>query len=326
MYSRFERLLFALMFALLAAGVTLVVVQAQDGGPGSSTPAAPTAGTPACVACHTEFAAEWEKGPHGQAVADPKFTAEWTKQGKPGACLVCHVTNYDPATGTWQQDGVSCEACHGPMQPGHPKTAMPVDRSPDLCARCHSDTRFGWQEWQGSTHYQRGMNCTTCHDPHSASLKTTKSMDGNARYTDASQLCVTCHKDVSMNFPYSVHQKQGVTCINCHVTHTEKQPADAHAVPDHSFKANLDSCNTCHADQMHSAAQGAQTTSSVSTAVSQPPEVQQAGLSPAPTPVSPIGYASLAGLVGLAAGMVLAPWLEKWYRKATKRPQGGEDE
>ena len=38
----------------------------------------------------------------------------------------------------------------------HPKSPMPVDTSPDLCGRCHSDTRFGWQDWKVSTHYQRG--------------------------------------------------------------------------------------------------------------------------------------------------------------------------
>ncbi len=171
------------------------------------------------------------------------------------------------------------------------------------------------------------MNCTTCHDPHSASLKITRSLGTGTAYNDASQLCVNCHKDVSMNFPYSVHQKQGVTCINCHVTHTEKQPADAHAVPDHSFKANLDSCNACHADQMHSAAQSAPSNTSASTtAPAAAPAVQQAGLTPVPSPVSPLGYAGLAALVGLAAGMILAPWLEKFYRRAAKRPQGGEDE
>ncbi len=326
MNSRLERLIIALMFALLAAGVTLVVVQAQDAGPGTATGPAATQQTPACVSCHTEFATEWQNGPHGEAVTDPVFQNEWTKQGKPGACLVCHVTGYDPATGNWQTDGVSCEACHGAMKADHPKSPMPVDNSPQLCARCHSDTRFDWQNWQGSTHYQRGMNCTTCHDPHSASLKITRPLNGSVASNDASQLCINCHKDVSMNFPYSVHQKQGVTCIDCHVTHTEKSPADAHTVPDHSFKANLDSCNACHADQMHSqsdAVQGSQPASAVS-AKALP--LQQAGLSPAPSPVSPMGYAGLAALVGLAAGMILAPWLEKWYRRATARPHGGEDE
>jgi predicted CXXCH cytochrome family protein len=170
------------------------------------------------------------------------------------------------------------------------------------------------------------MNCTTCHDPHNASLKIAKAMDGKSQYTDASQLCVTCHKDVSMNFPYSVHQKQGVTCINCHVTHTEKSPADAHTVPDHSFKANLDSCNACHRDQMHNAVGASQQNASVSSATAEPAPVQQAGLTPTPLPVSPLGYAGLAALIGLAAGMVLAPWLEKLYRRVARRPQGGEDE
>lgn len=325
MYSRIERVLVALMFALLAAGVTLVVASAQDGVPASGAEAATAPQTPQCVACHTEFANEWENGSHGQAGQDPVFMEQWTQQGKPGACMVCHATNYDPATGTWQQEGVSCEACHGPMKADHPKSTMAVDRSPDLCARCHSDSRFGWQEWTGSNHYQRGMNCTTCHDPHSAALKITRSLGGTA-YNDASQLCVNCHKDVSMNFPYSVHQKQGVSCINCHVTHTEKAASDAHAVPDHSFKANLDSCNTCHSEQMHSAAEGTPGNASVTTTNSALAQVQQAGLTPAPSPVSPLGYAGLAGLVGLAAGMIMAPWLEKWYRRAAKRPQGGQDE
>lgn len=321
MLSRSQRLCFALMFALLAAGATLLIARAED-----AAPVPPPQQVPTCVSCHTEFASEWQSGPHGQAVTDPKFVADWTSQGKPGACLVCHVTNYDPASGTWQQDGVACEACHGPMTAGHPKEPMPVDRSPELCARCHSDARFGWQQWQGSTHYQRGMSCSTCHDPHSAALKVISPRDGTAQYSDASQLCVTCHKDVSMNFPYSVHQKQGVTCINCHVTHTQNSPADAHAVPDHSFKANLDSCNTCHSDQMHSAAAAIGANQPVPVTVAGSPTIQQAGLSAQPSPVSPIGYAGLAGLIGLAAGMVMAPWLEKWYSRALKHDRGGQND
>jgi hypothetical protein len=82
---------------------------------------------------------------------------------------------------------------------------------------------------------------------------------------------------------------------------------------------------------MHSAAQNSQSTSPVSAAASNvnkaaASQVQQAGLTATPMPVSPIGYAGLAALVGLAAGMVLAPWLEKWYRKLGKKQHGGEDE
>jgi hypothetical protein len=49
-------------------------------------------------------------------------------------------------------------------------------------------------------------------------------------------------------------------------------------------------------------------------------------LAPQPSPVSPWGYAGLAALIGLAAGMVMAPWLEKWYSRAVRHPRGGKDE
>lgn len=311
MFSKYVRLFIALIFASLAAGVTLVLAQAQN-----NPPAGPVQGTPTCISCHTEFASAWQAGPHGQAVSNPQFLDEWTKQGKPGACLVCHTTGYDPATGTWQEDGVACEACHGPMKAGHPKDPMPVDTSSDICSRCHSDARFDWQGWQGSTHYQRGMDCTTCHDPHTASLKITKPLDGSAQYTDASELCITCHKDVSMNFPYSQHHQRGVSCIDCHVTHTVGTSTDIHSMPNHSFKASIDSCNACHSTQMHSTT-ATVGTSQTATSLTDT-QIKEAGLVPQPAPVSPIGFASLAALIGLAAGMVMAPWLEKLYHRATK--------
>ena len=323
MLSRFERLLIALMFALLAAGITLVLAQAQTGTP------PPPAETPGCATCHPQFETTWEAGPHGQAGTDPVFVEDWSKQGKPGACLVCHVTGYDPATATWKQDGVACEACHGPANPDHPNQPMPIDRSTDLCGRCHSDTRFGWQEWQGSTHYQRGMSCATCHDPHSASLKITEPITvGGATFKDASQLCITCHTEYSMDFSYSIHNQEGITCVECHVTHTEASGGrPAHTVPDHSFNASLASCNTCHREQMHDPAAGnPDEEAAVAGTSSAPPELQQASVTPEPGAVSPVGYAGLAGLIGLAAGMVAAPWLERWYRRMVKHDgEAGDD-
>jgi predicted CXXCH cytochrome family protein len=309
--ERFERLILAMMVALLVAAITLVIAQAQEGTP--NQPAAPEV---ECTVCHTEFQMVWMNGPHGQAGSDPVFQQQWAAQGKPGACLVCHTTGYDPASGTWKSDNVSCEACHGPISPDHPKSPMPVDRSQNLCARCHSDTRFGWQEWQGSTHYQRGMDCITCHDPHSASIKIVGTSQQNR---DVSQLCINCHKETSMGFSYTIHYQKGVSCVDCHLKHTETEERAAHTIPDHSFNASLATCNTCHATQMHQP--GDASTPSEDTNQPNPPIMplmQTSSLSPEPEPVSPIGYATLAGLVGLAAGMILAPWLEKFYRRLTR--------
>jgi predicted CXXCH cytochrome family protein len=322
MFARFERLTIALIFALLAAGGTLIVANAQDATP-------PVTGAQAneqpCAVCHTDFQMIWQSGLHGQAGDDPVFIKSWEDQGKPGACLVCHVTGYDPATATWTADGVTCESCHGPANPNHPAEPMEVDRSPDLCGRCHSDTRFGWQDWQGSTHYQRGMSCSVCHDPHSASLKEIPVAENTTALKDASQLCINCHKEVSMEFPYSQHHEQGVSCVQCHVEHLEDQTREPHSMPDHSFQASLQTCNTCHADQMHSATSEAsiptgEGVTPVEVTESTPTEeaVQSTPVTSEPSPVSPIGYAGLAGLVGLAAGMVLAPWLERFYHRVSK--------
>jgi len=87
MSSRIERLLIAVMFALLAAGLTLVIASAQ----GETPPAGQTSSND-CAVCHTEFEMTWQNGAHGKAGSEPIFVEEWTKQGKPGACLVCHTT------------------------------------------------------------------------------------------------------------------------------------------------------------------------------------------------------------------------------------------
>jgi predicted CXXCH cytochrome family protein len=309
MTSRIERLLIAMMFALLAAGITLVVASAQEG----TTPPLQTSSD--CVVCHTEYQMTWQNGAHGKAGSDPIFLADWTKQGKPSACLVCHTTGYDPATATFKEDGVTCEACHGPAPADHPKTPMPVDRSTDLCGRCHSDTRFGWQDWKVSTHYQRGMDCATCHDPHSASLKKMVGPRTGSQTDDVSQLCINCHKEYSMDFSYTSHNKQGLSCVDCHVNHVENADRTAHTVPDHSFKASLASCNKCHSEQMHSPTEAPNTeVTSAPLSAGLPSEVELASVTPEPDPVSPMGFSALAGLIGLAGGMVLAPWLERWYR------------
>ena len=317
MFSRFEKLLIALMFALLFAGVTLVAVSAQDEAP----PPAQIQ-TSDCVNCHTEFQMTWENGAHGQAGSDPIFLEEWATQGKPGACLVCHTTGYDPATATWEADNVACSACHVDAEGEHPKTPISTDTSPDLCGRCHSDTRFGWQEWQGSTHYQRGMECTTCHDPHSASLKLV-TVSNSTGFDDASQLCINCHQEASMNFPYTPHHEKGVSCVDCHLNHLETADRAAHSMPDHSFNASLDTCNRCHADQMHNTAEAVVTEGTTPPSSysgdAATPAVEMASLTPQPTPVSPLGYAGLASLIGLAAGMVLAPWLERSYHHAVRK-------
>ena len=308
-----KRILTALVLALVTAGLTLFAASAQEGTPPVEE------NKEDCASCHTDFQMTWEIGAHGQATKDPIFVEEWNKQGNPTACLTCHVTGYDPATSAWKADGVTCEACHKDDGGSHPDTPMSVDKTSNLCGTCHTNTRFGWAAWEGSTHYKNGMDCTNCHDPHSATVKL-------GTGADASKLCITCHEEASMNFPYSEHSKQGVTCIDCHLGHLEAvNSSNIHQIPDHSFKASVQTCNSCHTDQMHGNGETIAPKEDTSIAVSAPahddptPAVEMSSIVPEPTPVSPLGYAGLAILIGLAAGMVLAPWLERWYRFAMQK-------
>lgn len=282
MTSRIERLLIALMFALLAAGVTLVIASAQ----GEEPP--PVQTSPDCVTCHTESQVTWQDGAHGKA------------------------------------EVVTCEACHGSAPADHPKASMPVNRSPELCVSCHSDARFGVEDWQASKHYQLDIDCATCHDPHSTALKKTAGPRGEVSSTDdVSGLCINCHKDSSMNFPYSTHSQQGVTCVDCHVNHIENADGTPGTVTNHTFNASLQSCNTCHADQMHSP------TDAQAPAGASAPSAAEAPLfavTPEPEPISPMGFSALAGLIGLAGGMVIAPWLERWYRRTLKHEREEDNE
>ncbi len=329
MALRFQRFLTAVMFALLFAGVTLIVVQAQDGTPTSpppSTTQAEQVNVDNCAACHKDIYDTWQTGPHGRAMTDPVFVQSWTAQGKPGACLVCHTTGYDPATGQSEADSVSCQVCHSPVPANHPVDNMPTDTSSNLCGKCHSDPRFATANWKLSAHYQRNMSCTTCHDPHAAGMKV---VPGAAANDDGSALCETCHKDAMQNFPTSVHARAGVTCVNCHlgfnVTGKTASAADfavVHQAPDHSFVPSIDTCNKCHANQMHAPGQAvAAAAIKIEEAGGTPTPEPTAVVTPVPpvsnepAPVSPFGYAVMAGMIGLAGGMILTPWLDRAYHK-----------
>jgi len=213
---------------------------------------------------------------------------------------------------------------------------MPVDTSPDLCGKCHSDPRFSTNNWKLSTHYQRGMECTVCHDPHAAGMKTVTSTV-SITSGDASTLCENCHRDAMQNFPTSKHAEAGVTCVNCHlgfnVGNQNTSTTDfgsIHKAPDHSFLPSLDTCNKCHANQMHAPGQAVAAAAikveelgGTPTPVPSPVVTPVPPISSEPAPISPVGFAGMASVVGLAIGMVLAPWLERAYRHLSKGDKNG---
>lgn len=89
------------------------------------------------------IAGRWQ--PYTLAEDWPAPEYDWEDQ-----CAACHVTGFSVDTGTWLENGVQCETCHGPgsahLEAVRSRTATPAEQrasivlSPDaaICGQCHS--------------------------------------------------------------------------------------------------------------------------------------------------------------------------------------------
>ena len=295
--KKIERIGYGLLIAIPVMVVVFILSQAtapvfaQDEQPGK----------PDCKECHTAFYEAWEGGSHGMATTDSKFVEAWESQGSPGQCLTCHATGYDPKTYTWESDGIACETCHYPVTKTHPLEPMGIQYSSELCGSCHTETHF---EWQVSAHRQEGLECIGCHDPHKTDLKV----------GDGQDICSTCHTNRAENFTHSAHSRNGLTCPDCHLGSTGEEPGDGHGSQDHSFYVSLSTCTECHAYQLHDPEE-VHPTEPVNEQLDALASVEQASVIAEPAPVSPIGFSTVAGMVGVALGIIIAPWLERWRQR-----------
>lgn len=236
----------------LAFGLTLGLFLTLGAAKGAAQPAAaaeplaPTlqaggyAGPEVCAACHEEIHAEWEVTRHARAFSSPIFQQNWHEIGDEFECLSCHTTGYDPAINTYAFEGVTCEACHGPLQDGHPSEPMPIQADAELCATCHETTT---DEWRASKHGQAGVQCESCHNPHS--------QQPLAESVEA--LCSNCHQERGETFTHSTHADAGLECSNCHMfTDPRFGPPIQGLVPTgHTFTVGSQACVGCHQDTVH---------------------------------------------------------------------------
>ncbi|MGD8821468.1 MAG: cytochrome c3 family protein [Anaerolineales bacterium] len=289
-------LVFAIPLAVFSFGFSQTPAMAQEGGP--------NIGPEDCQTCHSDTEHAWEEGSHGNATVDPIFVAAWQQYEESPECLACHTTGFDTETGEYESEGIGCVECHSPINPNHPLEPMSANRSAELCGDCHTTTFF---EWSVSSHGANDMDCVVCHDPHATDLK---------EY-NASTLCATCHQTTASNYTHTAHNEVGLSCADCHLSPPSEE-LDGHAgAPDHSFDVKLETCNACHAEEMHEPIQtGSETTGAEA---EEPVDAMASSdtvvVTAEPSQVSPLGFATLSGLIGMAAGMILAPWLEKLYRR-----------
>ncbi|BHH84414.1 cytochrome c3 family protein [Desulforhopalus sp. 52FAK] len=154
---------------------------------------------------------------------------------KPYKCGPCHMTAYSKEgnqdnmpgmIGTWAEDGITCEECHGP---GMEHLRNPVKETinkvteVDLCGKCHQRGGTGPEppakggfirhheqinELKAGAHGD--LSCVECHNPHERAILVKKN------------LCADCHEDISVNYAKTLHGKQGTECIECHMPKASK--------------------------------------------------------------------------------------------------------
>jgi hypothetical protein len=206
-----------------------------------------------CAECHSAEAEAWQDSPHAQAMADIDETVHMDCaegiETEECSCLGCHTTDFDPVERTYAYGGVSCEACHGAYQEGHPKDGvMYLDVDSSICSDCHVET---YEQWQDSLHGQAGVQCIGCHLSHSQDF----------RLTDEA-LCGACHRDQLEDFAHTAHESSDVGCTDCHVSSATAYETTAAAstdqsigrpmAPSHSFTVvSSQACVSCHGQTIH---------------------------------------------------------------------------
>ena len=159
----------------------------------------------------------------------------------PFDCGPCHTTGYDPEdhqaglvgiVGTWAEDGVRCERCHGPgsrheQAPRHER--MHVDRAAAACGDCHVrgpanripaadgfiEPNAQWNELFSGK--KQVMACVNCHDPH----RSARHEDDDDPERGIVARCQSCH------FQNESRQRSDVMavlvdCLDCHMPYATR--------------------------------------------------------------------------------------------------------
>jgi predicted CXXCH cytochrome family protein len=196
-----------------------------------------------CLACHTE--AGFTAAANDYSTSDgtpvriyhhPIATTDQDGGQRVVECASCHnphvVTRSDAITdpantaSPWASDASSfCVLCHASPGTTQPISAGPTvpytirlvdDSGTDADGNVHD--KFSASGWATSTHFEAGVACTECHDPHGSSnaymLSEARGISGfNATGGDWQQLqtfCTSCHDALD-----PAHNP-GTACTECH--------------------------------------------------------------------------------------------------------------
>lgn len=170
------------------------------------------------------------------------------------SCFRCHTTgpvafednggrrqgNRPGIGGTWAEDGVQCEACHGPGSRhlyDPPAGNIVIDATANACRDCHSNPdnptvlaasggfivgNQQYAEVQASPHAE--FACTICHDPHASAI--------HDRSNGIRNECRDCHVDRGLAlhtdrvYVYGDYTER-LRCESCHMPLASRNASSA---------------------------------------------------------------------------------------------------
>ncbi|WP_028114206.1 cytochrome c3 family protein [Ferrimonas kyonanensis] len=169
-----------------------------------------------CEVCHTFKFDFQNKQEFFDALGDPKKLREHTIS-KGIACEECHGAGAHLDGGVGGGMPSNCERCHQRFnyvaEMGEGPNAKPEDaftvKMKGACPSCGTE---GGQMFN-SAHYDKGMRCSTCHDPHEV---TDGSYLSGVTKTKLKKECADCH-EVQAEFHKSSKPHSESDCTSCHM-------------------------------------------------------------------------------------------------------------
>lgn len=153
--------------------------------------------------------------------------ADWDQRPWLLKCGGCHTTGADLEKQTFNEPGVSCEACHGKgsWHAALPKTAvfekrqtivnpakLPLGVAQQICGSCHN---------RGKALKVKGAGWPVGYEPGKALeayYRSTSYADGDKKHLYSNEFSKGHHQQ-HIDWAQSPHAKEGVTCTSCHYVH-----------------------------------------------------------------------------------------------------------
>ncbi len=188
-----------------------------------------------CAECHVEAYETWLDSPHAKASLYDTFLEDFAARGRPGFCMQCHASGYDPQTEEYVFEGVVCSNCHATdVGTEHPPASISAPDASTLCGRCHSGAHAPtYDEWLVSAHQDENIDCVDCHTPHNNGLL----------LRDVNTTCGSCHPEALVD---EVHMGEDMTCKDCHMPRRLADDGIHVAATGHTMNIDPGTCAECH--------------------------------------------------------------------------------